>query len=70
MTARLALALALLLLVVPAFAAAPDYAGMQVQSYDTPRPAPAFGLPALDGRTVRLDDLRGKVAMLVFWATW
>jgi hypothetical protein len=70
MTARVAVSLTLLLLAAPVFAAAPDYAGMQVQSYDTPRPAPAFSLPALDGRTVRLDDLRGKVAMLVFWATW
>jgi cytochrome oxidase Cu insertion factor (SCO1/SenC/PrrC family) len=70
MTARLVLALALLLLVVPAYAAAPDFAGMQVQSYDSPRPAPAFALPALEGKTVRLEEFREKVVMLVFWATW
>jgi len=32
--------------------------------------APEFRLPALDGRTVSLSDLRGKVVMVHFWATW
>lgn len=34
------------------------------------RPAPDFTLPAADGSTVRLSDLRGKVILLNFWATW
>jgi cytochrome oxidase Cu insertion factor (SCO1/SenC/PrrC family) len=50
--------------------AAPDYAAMQVQPYEPPKPAPAFSLPDLSGRTVRLEDLRGKTVMLFFWATW
>jgi cytochrome oxidase Cu insertion factor (SCO1/SenC/PrrC family) len=62
--------LALGLLFVSAAGAAPDFAGMQVQPYDPPKPAPAFALPDLEGRTVRLDDVKGKVAMLFFWATW
>jgi len=33
-------------------------------------PAPAFALKALDGTSVRLEDLRGKVVMIDFWATW
>ncbi len=33
-------------------------------------PAPDFELERLDGGTVRLRDLRGKVVMLNFWATW
>ena len=32
--------------------------------------APAFRLPALDGRQVNLSDFRGKVVMVHFWATW
>lgn len=32
--------------------------------------APAFVLPDLDGKVVRLDDLRGKVVLLNLWATW
>ena len=32
--------------------------------------APDFELPDLDGGTVRLSDLRGKVVFLNFWSTW
>lgn len=31
---------------------------------------PAFTLTALDGTTVASDDLRGKVLLVNFWATW
>jgi len=41
-----------------------------VQAYESPRPAPTFALPALDGRTVRLEDQKGKALLLFFWATW
>jgi peroxiredoxin len=32
--------------------------------------APAFALPDLDGQQVALDDLRGQVVLVNFWATW
>jgi thiol-disulfide isomerase/thioredoxin/tetratricopeptide (TPR) repeat protein len=33
-------------------------------------PAIDFALKGLDGKTVRLSDLKGKVVVLDFWATW
>jgi len=32
--------------------------------------APAFTLTALDGKKVSLSDVKGKVVLLNFWATW
>ena len=32
--------------------------------------APGFSLPKLDGETVALEDLRGQVVLVNFWATW
>ena len=34
------------------------------------RPAPALTLKDINGRTLRLDNYRGKVVLLNFWATW
>jgi peroxiredoxin len=40
-------------------------------SQPTPaKAAPAFSLATLDGRQLGLADLRGKVALVNFWATW
>jgi hypothetical protein len=61
---------AALLAAAVAAAAPPDFASMQVQRFDPPKPAPAYELPDLAGATQRLEDLRGKVVMLFFWATW
>ncbi|HET7208084.1 MAG TPA: TlpA disulfide reductase family protein [Terriglobales bacterium] len=39
--------------------------GFQVGNY-----APGFDLRSLDGRQIKLSDLRGKPVLLNFWATW
>jgi len=50
-------------------AAAPSaWEKMGVQVYESPKPAPAFALPALDGRSVRLEDYRGRSVLLVFFS--
>jgi hypothetical protein len=35
-----------------------------------PQPARAFTLPTLDGKRLALADLKGRAALLYFWATW
>ena len=65
-----ALGLAFLAVAAPGAAQAPDFAGASVQPYDPPKPAPALTLPGLDGKTRSLGELRGKVVLVVFWATW
>jgi cytochrome oxidase Cu insertion factor (SCO1/SenC/PrrC family) len=51
-------------------AAGPNFGALDLEPYEPPKPAPAFSLPDLDGRTRTLAELRGKVVLLFFWATW
>ena len=55
---------ALATLIAIAAAPGPSIAG------EKPAPAPPFSLRTLDGRSIRLQDFRGKVVVLDFWATW
>lgn len=48
--------------------AAGDFLAAQALTVGTP--APQLELPALDGATVRLSDLRGRPVLLNFWASW
>jgi peroxiredoxin len=36
----------------------------------TQEPAPAFSLPDRTGRTVSLDEFKGQVVLINFWASW
>ncbi|MBN1425399.1 TlpA family protein disulfide reductase, partial [Candidatus Fermentibacteria bacterium] len=52
-------------------AAAPVPSGSDDSSVNAPsRPAPAWALADAGGDTVRLEDLRGSVVVLDFFATW
>ena len=44
--------------------------GLAMDRPARPLPAPVFALPGLDGSDVRLADLRGRLVMLYFFATW
>ena len=71
--AALLCALATVLLVAGAGRAAPATALLDALALAraTARvEAPGFVLPDLDARPVRLSDLRGRVVLLYFWATW
>ena len=61
-------------LVAAAVAAAAAYALLGEVSTPPPlgrgSPAPGFALPNLEGATVSLDELRGHVVLVNFWATW
>jgi len=55
-------------LAVSAFAPARVFAA--VKGADARNAAPDFALVDENGKTVKLSDLKGKVVLLDFWATW
>jgi thiol-disulfide isomerase/thioredoxin len=61
---------ALLLLVLSAEAIAEDELSHSFARIDPPRSVANFSLPDMDGELHTLQDYRGKVVLINFWATW
>jgi peroxiredoxin len=61
------LRISVILLLVPAVCPAAERAVSQLVPGS---PAPSFVLPDTQGKQVRLDDYRGQVVVLNFWAFW
>ncbi len=53
----------------PALGTEELFAALGVQRPANPTSAPDLALPSLDGRTVHIKDLRGKVVLLGFFTT-
>jgi thiol-disulfide isomerase/thioredoxin len=52
-------------LVLAAMSCVPAFANSNVSG-----PAPKFQLTSLDGKTINLDQYKGQVVMINFWASW
>lgn len=61
---------ALVLSAISSLALADSLADMGVLAPKERMPAPDFSLPSLHGGEQRLVDLKSKVVLLHFWATW
>ena len=51
-------------------ASAADDSVETIKFVKNPAPAPDFTITTIDGKTIAAADLRGKVVLLNFWATW
>jgi cytochrome c biogenesis protein CcmG/thiol:disulfide interchange protein DsbE len=67
LSTRLSVAVGLVLLALLAYGFLSSREGGRPQRGE---PAPEFTLDLLDGSTTTLDDLRGRVVVLNFWASW
>jgi len=61
-----------LLLALAGVAAFAEQPGISADLYAEKerKPAPGFALKDVSGKTVNIQDYRGKVVLLDFWATW
>lgn len=60
----------LLLWKIPGLSAQTQFGEAGVEKFRIPVAAPDFVLTDVDGRKVSLKELRGKVILLNFFATW
>jgi cytochrome c biogenesis protein CcmG/thiol:disulfide interchange protein DsbE len=44
--------------------------GTHVPAHAGARQAPAFSVRSLDGKTLKLNDFKGRPVLIDFWATW
>jgi len=49
---------------------AEDFKALGLTPFEEKIAAPDFALTTTAGETLRLSDLKGKVVLLNFWATW
>jgi len=65
-----AIALVAPLVGAPAIALSPEAAAETADHPWIGEPAPGFSLPDVDGRPIRLEDLRGSMVVIHFGASW
>lgn len=70
MKRRLQIGLCIFLLALPGMAGAEGRAVQSLPPVAKPFPAPDFTLKDEEGKEYRLSNYRGKVVVLMFWATW
>jgi len=70
LTSAIALSVALLSPLAAAIASPEAMKALGIVEMRQPTPAPDVSMPTLGGTRVAMKDLRGKLVLVNFWATW